>query len=243
MNKIYGRKPVLEAIKSGIEIEQIYISFGTHGDVIEQIKREAKRNGVKITQAPPAKFDSLFRDKNTQGVAAITSDINYCSLDELISISKKSEYPLLLILDSIQDTHNLGAILRSAECAGVDGVIVTSQNSAPINEVVEKTSAGAVNYLKITKAGNLNNVITVLKEEGFWIVGSSLGANSKPYSSIDYKMPVAIIVGNEEKGIRRLIADNCDFLAAIPMSGKIQSLNVSVATGILLFEIQRQRNK
>jgi len=161
-------------------------------------------------------------------------------LDEIISRSKKSSSPLLLILDSIQDTHNVGAILRSAECSGVNGVIVTKHNSAPINETVVKTSAGATEHVKIAQVNNLANAIEELKENGFWIVGSSL-ENAKPYTEVDYKIPVALIVGNEEKGIRKLTADKCDFLVQIPMTGKLQSLNVSVATGILLFEINRQR--
>ena len=145
------------------------------------------------------------------------------------------------MLDTIQDPHNLGAILRTAECSGVDGAVITSHNSADITETVEKTSAGAVSHLKICRVSNLNNSIKELKDAGFWIVGSSLDTD-KNHSEVDYKMPVALVVGNEEKGIRKLVAENCDFLVRIPMKGKIQSLNVSVAAGILLFEILRQRN-
>ena len=162
--------------------------------------------------------------------------------------SQKFQYPLLLVLDSIQDTHNLGAILRTAECSEVHGIIVTKHNSAPLNETVVKTSAGATEFLKICPVNNLSNTLKELKDNGFWIIGSSLdkspdgSAQSNIYSQIDYKIPLALVVGNEEKGIRRLTANNCDILVNIPMRGKIQSLNVSVATGILLFEILRQRN-
>jgi len=145
-----------------------------------------------------------------------------------------------MILDSIQDTHNVGAILRTAECGGVNGIIVTKHDSAPINATVVKTSAGATEHVKIAKVNNLANTIEILKENGFWLVGSSL-ENSRPYTEIDYSVPIALIVGNEEKGIRKLTADKCDFLVQIPMTGKLQSLNVSVATGILLFEVLRQR--
>ena len=148
--------------------------------------------------------------------------------------------PLILILDEIQDPHNVGAILRSAECSGVNGVILTKHNSATITSTVTKTSAGATEHLKICQVNNLSQTIDELKEKGFWIVGSSL-ENAKNYTEVDYKIPIALIVGNEEKGIRKLTASKCDFLVKIPMSGKIQSLNVSVATGILLFEILRQR--
>jgi len=241
MNLIIGRKPVLEAINSGDELEQIFILYGQQGTVITAIRIAAKKRGIKCTEVPFQKFNSLSSHQNTQGIIAVKSDQKYSSLEELISLSKQKRYPLLLILDSVQDTHNLGAILRSAECAGVDGVILTKYNSAPINETVNKTSAGAISYLKICTVNNLSVSIKQLKENGFWIVGSSLD-NSKNYNEVDYKIPVALIVGNEEKGIRKLTADNCDFIVSIPMNGKVQSLNVSVATGILLFEILRQRN-
>ncbi len=241
MNLIIGRKPVLEAINSGDELEQIFILYGQQGTIITAIRIAAKKRGIKCTEVPFQKFNSLSSHQNTQGIIAVKSDQKYSSLEELISLSRQKRYPLLLILDSIQDTHNLGAILRSAECAGVDGVILTKYNSAPINETVNKTSAGAISYLKICTVNNLSVSIKQLTENGFWIVGSSLD-NSKNYNEVDYKIPVALIVGNEEKGIRKLTADNCDFIVSIPMNGKVQSLNVSVATGILLFEILRQRN-
>lgn len=240
MNKIYGRKPVLEAINAGIDIEVIYIAFGQHGDVIHKIFTAAKKNGIKITQLSVQKFNDLARDENTQGVIALKSGVKFFELNDLVQSAKKSKYPLLLLLDSIQDPHNLGAIFRTAECAGVNGIIITTNQSSPITETVEKISAGAVSHLKICKVTNLVRTIEILKKENFWAVGSSL-TNSKDYIAIDYKMPVALVVGNEEKGIRKLVAENCDFLAHIPMNGKLESLNVSVATGIFLFEILRQQ--
>ncbi len=241
MNIIIGRKPVLEAINSGEEIEQVYILFGQQGNIINTIKVAAKKRGIKCSQIPFEKFRILIQNKNAQGVAAVKQSHKFYSLDDIISEAKNSPAPLILILDSIQDTHNVGAILRSAECSGVNGVIVTKHNSAPINETVVKTSAGATEHVKIAQVNNLANAIDELKENGFWIVGSSL-ANAKPYTEVDYKIPVALIVGNEEKGIRKLTAGKCDFLVQIPMTGKLQSLNVSVATGILLFEIIRRRS-
>lgn len=240
MNLIIGRKPVLEAINSGEEIEQVCILFGQHGEVINAIRVAAWKRGIKCTQLPFDKFKALTEKQNTQGVIAIRPAYLFYSLDEIIQETKKVNYPLILILDSIHDTHNVGAILRTAECSGVDGVIVTQHNSAPINETVVKTSAGATEYIKIAQVINLATAIEQLKKEGFWIIGSSLG-RAKHYSEVDYACPVALVVGNEEKGIRKLTADKCDFLIKIPMIGKIQSLNVSVATGILLFEIIRQR--
>lgn len=242
MQKIYGRKPVLEALKSGAEIEVIYVAFGQHGDAVNQIFPTAKKRNIKITQLATPKFETLAEGQNTQGVIALKSTQKYFELGELIDESKKSQFPILLLLDSIQDPHNLGAILRTAECAGVDGVIVTTNQSAPISETVEKVSAGAVSYLKICKVNNLVQTIKQLKNDGFWVCGSHLTSESKDYFKLDYKMPLAVIVGNEEKGIRKLVAENCDFVIKIPMKGKIDSLNVSVAAGVLLFEINRQRN-
>jgi 23S rRNA (guanosine2251-2'-O)-methyltransferase len=241
MSTVIGRKPVLEAINSGEEIEQVYLLYGQKGNIIDTIRVAAKKRGIKCNQIPLEKFRTIVQNGNAQGVAAIKPAYKFFSLDEIISDAKSSAAPLILILDSIQDTHNVGAILRTAECSGVNGVIVTKHNSAPINATVVKTSAGATEHIKITQINNLANAIDELKENGFWIIGSSL-QNAKPITEVDYNIPVALIVGNEEKGIRRLTADKCDHLVEIPMTGKLQSLNVSVATGILLFEILQQRN-
>ncbi len=240
MKKIIGRKPVLEALNSGKEIERVIIAYGQKGGIIESIRIAAKKKRVKLTQLSPHKFKEYEKDGNTQGVVALTSNYKYYSLNEIVESSKKLQYPFLLLLDSIQDTHNLGAILRTAESACVDGVIITERNSASINETVEKTSAGAVSHVKIVQVSNLRNTMQAIKNAGFWIVGTSLEAE-KEYDTVDYKMPTAIIVGNEEKGIRKLIAEECDFLVKIPMLGKIQSLNVSVSAGIMLYEVIRQR--
>jgi len=238
---IIGRKPVLEALNSNEEISQVFILFGQEGGIIDAIRVAAKKKGIKVSQVPFEKFRQITQSKIAQGVAASKSEQKYYDLYEIISESKKSQYPLLLILDSIQDTHNVGAILRSADCSGVDGIIITKNNSAPINETVVKTSAGASEHVKITLINNLAQTIDELKKKGFWIVGSYL-EGAKDYTKIDYKVPIAVIVGNEEKGIRKLTADKCDHLVRIPMKGRIQSLNVSVATGVLLFEILRQRS-
>lgn len=241
MSLIIGRKPVLEALNSDEEVSQVFILFGQEGGIIEAIRVAAKKKGIKVNQVPFEKFRQITQSKIAQGVAASKSEQKYYDLYEIISESKKSQYPLLLILDSIQDTHNVGAILRSADCSGVDGILITKHNSAPINETVVKTSAGASEHVKIAMINNLAQTIDELKQKGFWIVGSYL-EGAKNYTKVDYKIPIAVIVGNEEKGIRKLTADKCDHLVRIPMRGKIQSLNVSVATGVLLFEILRQRS-
>jgi 23S rRNA (guanosine2251-2'-O)-methyltransferase len=242
MSLVIGRKPVLEAINSDEEIEQVYILYGQKGGIIEAIKVASKKKGIKCNQIPFERFRSITNNPNAQGVAARKSEQKFHQLEEIINLSKKKEYPLLLLLDSIQDTHNVGAIIRTAECSGADGIITTKHNSAPINETVVKTSAGAVEHVKLSQVNNLAQALKQLKEEGFWIIGSSLSEDSKIYTEVDYNIPLALVLGNEEKGIRRLTADSCDILIKIPMRGQIQSLNVSVSAGIILFEILRQRS-
>ena len=241
MSLIIGRKPVLEAINSGQQLEQVYILYGQRGGVIDAIRVAAKKKDIKCNEISAERFRQITGDVNSQGVAARKITQRFYSLDEIISEAKKETYPLLLILDSIQDTHNTGAILRTAECTGVNGVIITKHNSAPVNETVVKTSAGATEHVKMCLVNNLVNALKELKEKGFWIIGSSL-ENARDYTAVDYKIPAALILGNEEKGIRRLTAESCDMLVKIPMKGKIQSLNVSVSAGVLLFEILRQRS-
>ncbi len=243
MQKIIGRKPVLEALNSGKDIDRIILSFGQKGEIIDSIKIAAKKRKVKLTQLSPRKFKGYEKGLNSQGVIAFISSYNFWNLEALINQVRQKDDPLILILDEIQDTHNVGAIFRTAESVGVDGIIITTRNSAPINETVEKTSAGAISHLRISPITNLRQAMEILKEKGFWIIGSSLTEKSKLYTDIDYNGPIAIVVGNEEKGIRKHTAEFCDHLVKIPMLGKVQSLNVSVATGVLLFEVLRQRRK
>lgn len=239
MNLIIGRKPVLEALNSNKKIQSVYILFNQQGEIIDAIRIAAKKKGIKCNLVSHEKFKSLSSSKNTQGVIAVQSNFHFYSLEELIDATLESDVKIILILDSIQDPHNVGAIIRTAECAGVKSIITTIHNSAPINETVTKTSVGAIEHLKISQAGNLINVINVLKKEGFWIAGTSL-KSSKNIFETKFTFPLALVVGNEEKGLRRLTEENCDILVKIPLKGKIQSLNVSVAAGIALFEITKQ---
>ncbi|HPI39151.1 MAG TPA: 23S rRNA (guanosine(2251)-2'-O)-methyltransferase RlmB [Ignavibacteriaceae bacterium] len=241
MSFVVGRKPVLEALKSGKPVDKIYLLFGQKGESLEQIRILAKRKKINVTQLSSDRFFSITKDKNTQGVVAVIPSFKYYELDELLNSFSEKQNPLLLLVESIQDVHNLGALLRTAECAGVDGVVITRHNTAPVNEVVVKASAGAVSYLKICFVNNIANTIDYLKKQNYWIIGSSL-EEAKNYTVPDYNIPAALIIGNEEKGIRKLTAEKCDMLVKIPMKGKIQSLNVSVATGVLLFEILRKRS-
>jgi 23S rRNA (guanosine2251-2'-O)-methyltransferase len=228
-----------DKISQGVAAVKSTLKFYSLQEIIELTLSKAKSSSDKNVISKESSSEKSEYNSEVKISPPINRDRNDSKLKQSME-EKNSDEPLLLILDSIQDTHNVGAILRSAECSGVDGVIVTKHNSAPINETVVKTSAGASEYVKIAQVNNLVQAIEELKQNGFWIVGSYL-EGAKDYTSVDYKMPIALIVGNEEKGIRKLTADKCDHLVRIPMKGKIQSLNVSVATGILLFEILKQR--
>ncbi len=242
MQYITGRKPVLEALKSNkSRISKVYLRYGMKGEVIDSIYAEAKKRGIKVTTLDAQRFDSEIKHKENQGAAALIEETKIIELSELIRSLKGKTNPLLLIAEGIQDPHNIGAIIRSSECAGVDGIIVTKHNSAPLNETASKASAGAINHQRICQVVNLAQAMDELKKNGYWIVGTSMNGDDL-YSKRDFNLPLAVVVGNEEKGIRKLTAESCDFLVRIPMKGKIQSLNVSVATAITLFEIIRQRN-
>ena len=167
MSTLIGRRPVLEALNSGEELEQVYLLYGQKGNIINAIRVASKKRGVKCNQIPLERFRTIIQDGNAQGVAAIKPEYKFFSLDEIIKVAKSSTAPLILILDSIQDTHNAGAILRTAECSGVHGVVVTKHNSAPINATVVKTSAGATEHIKIAQVNNLANTIDKLKANGF----------------------------------------------------------------------------
>ncbi|MCU0344023.1 MAG: 23S rRNA (guanosine(2251)-2'-O)-methyltransferase RlmB [Ignavibacterium sp.] len=227
-------------VAQGVAASKSEQKFYTLHEIIEysthKAKNSSKRNVIS-NESSSEKSSEIHSAK----ISPVGRNDNMDEYQNKFINSERETFPLLLILDSIQDTHNVGAILRSADCSGVDGIIITKNNSAPINETVVKTSAGASEHVKITLINNLAQTIDELKKKGFWVVGSYL-EGAKDYTSVDYKMPIALIVGNEEKGIRKLTADKCDHLVRIPMKGKIQSLNVSVATGVLLFEILRQRS-
>lgn len=242
MRVVCGRKPVIEALSGGEAIEKIYLLFGQRGEVIDKIRIEAKRKNIPVTQLPADKFNRLGVTANHQGVIAVLPSQKTESLEFLLEYSLQ-RHKLLVALDSIQDPHNVGAIIRSAECAGADGLIITRHNSAPLSDTVSKVSAGAINHQKIAVVNNLVRSLEEAKKAGYWITGAMLSEKALPYTEIDFSLPTIIVVGNEESGIRKLTSEKCDFLAYIPMQGKIQSLNVSVATGIFLFEVLKQRTQ
>ncbi|MFA7074138.1 MAG: 23S rRNA (guanosine(2251)-2'-O)-methyltransferase RlmB [Endomicrobiaceae bacterium] len=240
MDKIFGRNAVLEAIKSGNRtINKIFISKTAHGSSIGEIIKLAKANGILINSVPPEKLDK-FEEENTQGVVAEVSSTEYIELETLIEELKEKKDSLLLLLDSIEDPHNLGAIIRNAVAFGVDGVIVPKWRSATINETVARTSAGAIEHVKISRVTNTSQAIIKLKEKGFWIIGAENGNRSVQDTEIPF--PSVLIVGSEGFGIHQKIKEKCDLIITIPQRNLISSLNVSCASAVILYEIFRKQN-
>ena len=241
-HKIIGRNPVLEAIKAGRDIDKIFVKkVKPEGSLVPLLKK-ARDARIVISECDRTKLDELANGENHQGVVAFVSETQYKTIDEIIaSANARGESPVVVICDRITDPHNLGAIIRTAECAGVHGVIIPKHSGAPVNEIVAKTSAGAVEYMNICRVTNLARTIDELKEKGFWITGAHM--DGKPMYEIDFNGSVGIVVGSEGEGISRLVSEKCDFLASIPMTGKVTSLNASVAAGILMYEAVRQRTQ
>ncbi len=240
---IVGRKPILEALKAGTDIEKIAMLQGLRGRFIDEIRAVAEHKNIPVLEVDHHRFRSLAGEMKTQGVVAILSHpYAYSSVEAMLArAATRNEQPFLLILDEIEDPHNLGALIRTAECAGAHGVIVPKHRSAPISATVVKTSAGATAHLPIANVTNLVNTIEDLKRERLWITGLDADAE-KPYSQVDYTGPMALVVGNEGRGIRRLVKEHCDFLVRIPLLGKIESLNASVAGAVVMYEVVRQRH-
>ncbi|MEG0229605.1 MAG: 23S rRNA (guanosine(2251)-2'-O)-methyltransferase RlmB, partial [Oscillospiraceae bacterium] len=236
---IVGRNPVMEAIKSGREIEHIFISQGEKSGSIISIISLAKEKGLLIKECNVQKLNFLTDSKNHQGVAAVLSSTQYYSVDEIVQTAQENK-GLIIICDEIEDPHNLGAIIRTADGCGADGVIVPKRRCAPIAATCYKASAGACNHVKIAKVSNLAMTIDKLKNAGYWIYAAEM--DSLYWDKADYTdRNIALIIGSEGKGVSRLLKEKCDQLVSIPMFGKINSLNASVATGVILYEITRQR--
>lgn len=236
---IYGLNPVFEAIKAGRKIKSLYLSSRRHEKVFE-IRREAELRNIPVKTAEPLFFDSTF-GKGHQGIAAEVPLRKYVPLDELIrGPLGKSEIPFFLIVDCIEDPRNLGAVLRIADAAGIHGIVVQSHRSATLSAEVAKVSAGAIEYVPVAMVANIKHAIYEMKESGMTIVGAEAGEGKLLWDT-DFTEPLALVIGSEGKGLRKTVSALCDTLVSIPMRGKINSLNVSVAAGIFSFEILRQR--
>ena len=242
-DQVEGRNAVIELLESGKDINKIYIAKGEKHGSINKIIAKAKENKVIITEIEKSKLYKMSQTENPQGVIAIVPPFNYCDVDDILNEAKqKNEKAFILILDGIEDPHNLGSIIRTAETAGVHGIIIPKRRAASVNSTVNKTSAGATNFMKIARVNNLNETIEYLKEHDVWIYGTDMDAN-KMYYEEDMKGNVAIVIGSEGFGISRLVKEKCDFLIKIPMKGKITSLNASVSAGIVMYEVVNQRRK
>ena len=245
---IYGRNSIIEAINSNSNIEKIYVQYNSSGENIQKIYNLAKKNKITIVQQDKRKFQELEKKLNinntkSQGVIALVSLINYLSVDELCTNSlRNNTNPTLVLLNEINDVHNIGAIARTALCADVSGLIIPERNSAPITPVAIKISAGALLHLPVAKSGSIINTLIKLKDYNFKIYGTEINANIKYYDE-EFTEPTVIIIGNEAKGISPAVKKYCDKLITIPMSGKLDSLNASVSAGIILFEIFKQKSK
>lgn len=239
-DKIIGRNPVLEAIRSGRTVEKILIKKGKYEGSIVPIIKKAKEAKILIQEVDRAKLDMIAGGENHQGVIACVSAYEYSSVNDILArAEEKGEAPFVIICDKITDPHNLGAIIRTANCVGAHGVIIPKRGSVGLTEVVAKTSAGAVEYTPVAKVTNVANTIDDLKKAGMWIAGADM--DGEEMYNIDLKGSLGIVIGSEGEGISRLVREKCDFIASIPMNGQINSLNASVAAGVLMYEALRQR--
>ena len=240
-DQVEGRNSVLELLESGKDINKIYVTKGEKHGSIHKIIAIAKERKIIIVEKDRMQMEQMAGTNNYQGVIAIVPPYEYCEIEDILNESKiKNEEPFVLILDGIEDPHNLGSIIRTAETAGVHGIIIPKRRAASVNSTVNKVSAGAVEHMKIARVTNISDSIEMLKKEGFWICGTDINTD-KYYYNQDLTGPLAIVIGNEGNGISDKVRKNCDFLVKIPMKGKVTSLNASVSTGIVVYEAVKQR--
>ncbi len=237
---IEGRNAVIEAYRAGKPIDKIYILDGCQDGPMMTIKREAKKHGSLIKFVDKERLDQMSETKRHQGVIAYAAAYDYAQVEELLQVAReKGEPPFLFLLDNIEDPHNLGAIIRTANLAGAHGVIIPKNRAVGLTATVARTSAGALNYTKVAKVTNLGKTIEELKKEGMWFVCGDMDGTSM--YDLDLKGSIGLVIGSEGTGVSRLVKEKCDFVASIPMKGDIDSLNASVAAGVLAYEIVRQR--
>lgn len=238
--KIEGRNAVLEAFRAGKTIDKLFVLDGCHDGPITNILREAKKRDTIINFVSKDRLDSMSETKKHQGVIANASAYDYAEVSDILDNARsKGEPPFIFILDNIEDPHNLGAIIRTANLAGAHGVIIPKRRAVGLTSTVARTSAGALNYTPVAKVTNIANTIEELKKEGLWFVCADM--DGQVMYNLDLKGPIGLVIGNEGDGVSRLVKEKCDFIASIPMKGDIDSLNASVAAGVLAYEIVRQR--
>jgi len=236
---LYGRGPVRELLRARRQVECLMIQKGLDGALIGGLIALAREQGVPVKQVDVRKLDELSLGKVHQGVAAIVPAARYAELEDILARSKESP-AFIVIADKIEDPHNLGAIIRTAEAAGVHGIVIPKRRSVGLSPAVAKTSAGALEHIPVARAGNIPSLIEDLKKRGIWIYGADM--DGKPYDQVDFSGPAALVLGSEGDGLGRLVRERCDMLVSLPMRGAMSSLNVSVAAGILLYEMARGRD-
>ena len=240
-DQIEGRNSVLELLESGKDVNKIFVTRGEKHGSINKILGIAKERKIIVVEKDKKQMDEMAQEENYQGVIAIVPPFEYVEISDILDVAKeRNEDPFVIVLDGIEDPHHLGSIIRTAETAGVHGVIIPKRRAASVNSTVNKASAGAVEHMKIARVTNISDAIEELKQAGLWVCGTAVDTN-KYYYNQDLTGPLAIVIGNEGKGIGEKVKKNCDFLVKIPMKGKIQSLNASVSTGIVIYESVKQR--
>nr|MBO2493701.1 23S rRNA (guanosine(2251)-2'-O)-methyltransferase RlmB [Clostridia bacterium] len=239
--QVEGRNPVIEALRAGKTIEKILVTKGSREGAVRDILRMARERGIVVQEVDRKRLDSMSQTGAHQGIIALVVPYTYVSVEDILERARRTnEPPFVVVLDCIEDPHNLGAIIRTAECCGVHGIIIPKRKAVGITPTVVKASAGAVAYVPVAKVTNVASTLELLKEQGLWVVGAE--AQATPYNVQDMKGPIALVIGSEGKGLRRLVKEKCDYLVGIPMKGKINSLNASVAAAILMYEVLRQRS-
>ena len=242
-DQVEGRNSVLESLESGKDINKIFLSRGEKHGSINKIIAIAKERKIMLVEKDKRQMDQMAQTENYQGVIAIVPPFEYCEIEDILEEAKnRKEEPFILILDGIEDPHNLGSIIRTAETAGVHGIIIPKRRAASVNSTVNKVSCGAVEHMKIARVTNISDAIEKLKQEGLWICGTDINTE-KYYYNQDLTGAIGIVIGNEGTGMSEKVRKNCDFLVKIPMKGKVTSLNASVSAGIIIYEAVKQKNK
>lgn len=238
---IEGRNAVIEALRAGRTIDKVFIARGDTDKTLGYIASLARESGIAVADCDRRKLDAMSATKSHQGVIAVCAVREYCSVDDILAVAEaRGEAPFVIVCDEISDPHNLGAIIRSAECAGAHGVIIPKRRSAGMTAIVGKTSAGAVEHMAVARVSNLPSVLKELKAKGLWVYGAA-AEGSSPLWQTDFSGPVCLVIGSEGEGLGRLMTENCDFLVSIPMRGKVSSLNASAAAAVMMYEVMRQR--
>lgn len=239
---IIGRNPVIEALRSGRDINKIWVAEGAAKGQVQIVLALAKENKIILQHAPKKKLDQLV-EGNHQGVIAQVAAYQYAELEDLFKVAeKRNEDPFFLILDEIEDPHNLGSIMRTADATGAHGIIIPKRRAVGLTASVAKASTGAIEYIPVARVTNLSRTIDELKERGLWIAGTDAKGKTD-YRNLDGTMPIGLVIGSEGKGMSRIIGEKCDFLITLPMVGKVTSLNASVAASLLMYEVYRKRHE